>query len=322
MERIVVVKNDRVAGRHPGQRDIDDPNVHFESPERLDAALAAAHFFGDVRGGVPVPMFDAPEATTEQLRLVHSAAHIELVTAGLEEAARSGKVIELGNESFLSADSRSAILTAAGSGPFAVDLVMNEQAAHVMCLVRPPGHHAAERPMGFCIYSNIGIAAVHAAVRHGKRVAVFDFDAHRGNWIDALNPRPENLLFCDIFISGTGEFPYQSTNPIPDVRENIVLVPLPPTTSGDDYVRIFRDQVLSHVRTFQPDLLVISAGFDCLRNDPVGGFCLTPKHLHTVMKDLLAVCDRSVSLLEGGYDLRHLGIGVLGHLMVLNELHR
>lgn len=318
MERIIVLKNDAQAAGHPGQADIDDPATVYESPARMSAALSAVHFFSQLRG-LPVPVMDAPPATREQLLLAHTAEYLAGLDSAIAKAALTDEVVDLGNEAFVSASSKAAILTAAGAGIAGVDKVQNGQANHVFCIVRPPGHHAERlTPMGFCSVSNAAIAAMYAASHFGVDVAVFDFDAHRGNGTEDVVANQPGILFCDMFIDGEGEFPYQESHPISShAPTNVVRVPLVPSTTGAEYVAQFRSKVLTRVAEFNPKLLIFSAGFDCLDNDPVGGFSLTPKHLHSVVRNLLSICDRSVSMLEGGYHINHLGLGVLGHLMAL-----
>ncbi len=320
MERIIVIKNDREAAGHPGQADLDDPSMIYESPERMTAALSAVEFFSQWREKA-IPIFDAPAASRDQMLLAHTPDYLGRLDAAFDAAkhAESG-IIDLRNEAIVSVASKAAILSAAGAGIDGVDKVLGDRAHHAFCIVRPPGHHAeSDTAMGYCVASNAAIAALHAAKNWGIRVAIIDFDAHRGNGTESIVAGRDGILFCDLFLDGDGEYPYPKLHPIPELATNVVRVPLTPLTSGEQYVAEFRTKVLPRVTDFKPQLLIFSAGFDCLQNDPVGGFGLTPKHLHSVVRDLLAVCDRSVSVLEGGYHISHLGLGVLGHLIGLSD---
>lgn len=318
MERLCVITNAQASFGHPDQHDIENRQVSFESEARMESALSALAFFNE-GVGVPVPSFDAPLATTEQLELAHSAAHIAAFFDATDRLSDTTARIEFGEEIEIVATSRAAALSAAGAAILGVEQVCGGRYAHTFAIVRPPGHHAERsRSMGFCIFSNAALAARYARARYRKRVAIIDFDAHRANGTESVVADVDGILLCDLCIRGDNAYP-RTGDDTQRTAPNVVRVELAPDTTGARYLERFRSVILPRVREFSPDLLVFSAGFDCLKYDPVGGLELTPRHLRTFVRELLAVCDRSVSLLEGGYQLNLLGLGVLGHLMALHQ---
>ncbi len=292
-----------------------DPGAgHPECPERLVAvmrALEAQEFSALVRE-------EAPEATPEQLALVHPA---EYVSAILELRPRAGERIALDPDTLVGPGSVLAARRAVGAGVAAVDAVMRGEHANAFCAVRPCGHHAEPaRAMGFCLFSSAAIAARHARVAHGvERVAVLDFDVHHGNGTQAAFERDASVFFASShqmpLFPGTGA-----------VRErgvgNILNVPLPPGAGGEAFRAAWADKVMPALESFAPGLIVISAGFDAHARDPLAQLRLREEDFAHVTT---AICEaarrlcggRVVSLLEGGYDLEALASSTAAHVLAL-----
>jgi len=288
---------------------------HPESPERLRAVLAALEgedfMFLDRR--------EAPRATKAQLALVHPPAYIEALLRSVPADGLS----PIDADTILSPGSGEAALRAAGAVVAAVDAVAGREARNAFCAVRPPGHHAEPaQAMGFCLFNNIAVGALHGRHAHGfKRVAIVDFDVHHGNGSETLAKADENL-----FYASTHQAPlYPGTGMDNDPRHpNIVNVCLPAGAGSSAFRAAFEGAILPAVREFKPDLLLISAGFDGHRRDPLAEMNLVEDDYYWVTAQLQALADeicggRVVSALEGGYDLVALGRSAAAHVRALMQ---
>ncbi|MFH5925212.1 histone deacetylase family protein [Roseomonas xinghualingensis] len=299
---------------HPACLRHENGPFHPECPDRLQAvmqALEAQEFSTLVRG-------QAPEATREQLLRVHPAAHVDRIL-GIRPV--EGQAVQIDADTGMNAHSAEAALRAAGAGVEAVDCVMRGEFARAFCAVRPPGHHAEPAvPMGFCLFSNAAIAARHAQAEHGvERVAVLDFDVHHGNGTQAAFWNEPSLMLASshqaLLYPGTGDALETGVG-------NIINVPLPAGTDGAGFRRAWEHQILPAVESFAPGLIVISAGFDAHRLDPLAGLRLVEEDFAWVTEAICQVanrvCDgRVVSTLEGGYDLGALARSTAAHMRAL-----
>lgn len=261
---------------------------------------------------------DAPCATRAQLGLVHSAAHISNI---LDAPSDPPRMLDV--DTGMNAHSAVAALRAAGAGCAAVDAVMAGHAARAFCAVRPPGHHAMpDRAMGFCLFNSIAVAARYALVAHSlARVAIVDFDVHHGNGTQAAIEHEARILYLSShergLYPGTG-LAYERG--VGNVR-NLLLAP----DSGSEAFRAaWREVMLPVLDDFRPELLLISAGFDAHRADPMAHLALAVEDFAWITRELLALARRHargrvVSMLEGGYDLDALGECVVAHLRELLE---
>jgi acetoin utilization deacetylase AcuC-like enzyme len=215
----------------------------------------------------------------------------------------------------------SAALRAAGAAIAGVDAVMKGEVENVFCAVRPPGHHAEPtRSMGFCVFDNVAVAARYAIEAHGiERVAIIDFDVHHGNGTEAAFFNDPNVLMCSFFQHPF--YPYSGL----DGANNMVNVPLPASTRGDVVRSIVEEQWLPRLRDFEPELIMISAGFDAHREDDLGQMGLVEDDYVWMTKKLKEVANqyaqgRIVSCLEGGYNLSALGRSVVAHVKALADI--
>jgi acetoin utilization deacetylase AcuC-like enzyme len=285
---------------------------HPESPQRLKAILAAIEAAG-LAGRLDKR--EAPEATREELERVHEHEHIDLIFGS---APASGYAF-LDPDTSMNASSLSAALRAAGALVKATDLVLAGEAKRAFCAVRPPGHHATRhRPMGFCIFNNVAIGAAHAMAAHGlERVAILDFDVHHGNGTeDAFHDDPRVML-CSTF-----QHPYYPYSGADSGNEHIINVPLPAMTDGRGFRAAVDEQWIPALDRFRPQLVLVSAGFDAHRDDPLAYLKLGDEDYRWVTERLVEVAERHadgrvVSTLEGGYNTEALGRCAVEHLRVL-----
>ena len=285
---------------------------HPESPMRLKAILAALESSGLAS---KLSMREAPEASREHLERVHDAQHVDLIF----ESAPARGYAYLDPDTSMNAKSLSAALRAAGAVVSATDAVMSGDASNAFCAVRPPGHHATPtRPMGFCIFNNVAIGAMHAIEQHGlERVAVLDFDVHHGNGTEDAFHEDPRVMLCSTF-----QHPYYPYCGADSSNEHIINVPLPAMTDG----RGFREAVerfwMPALDAFSPQLVFVSAGFDAHRDDPLAYLKLDDEDYRWVTEKLMDVAERHaqgrvVSTLEGGYNTEALGRCVVEHVRAL-----
>jgi acetoin utilization deacetylase AcuC-like enzyme len=252
------------------------------------------------------------------LARVHERAYVDAVLAAVPASGR----VHLDPDTVLSATSRPAILRAAGAVCAAVDAVVGGQADSAFCAVRPCGHHAEPaRAMGFCVFNNIAVGAEHARKAHGvKRVAVVDFDVHHGNGTQVMFEDDPDLFFASThewpFYPGTGARTEHGQH------DNVVNVPLAANTGSAEFRRGMKDFVLPALEAFGPDLLMISAGFDAHRRDPLAHINLEAGDFAWATRELMAAARRHcggriVSVLEGGYSMDGLSESLAAHLREL-----
>ncbi|HDR29724.1 histone deacetylase family protein [Rhodovulum sp.] len=301
---------------HPDALTHVTPPGHPERVARIEAvneALSAPEFTFLIREA-------APPADASQALRGHPQGYIDKLRAAVPV---SGEVA-IDPDTWLSPGSWQAALRGLGGCLRAVDMVLSGEARKAFVAMRPPGHHAeARRAMGFCLLSNAAIAAKYALDHHGlARVAVMDFDVHHGNGTqDILWDEPRAL-----FVS-THQMPLYPGTGAPDKRgahDNILNVPLPPHSDGARFRAEVERQVLPRLDGFAPDLLIVSAGFDAHRADPLAQLDLGAEDFAWITERLCDIADahcggRVVSTLEGGYDLDALAASVAAHVKGLME---
>lgn len=305
---------------HPCFVDHDTGFGHPERPDRMraiDKVLAHEAYATLMRQEAPLR-----DDVEERILLAHPRHHLERIRQSAEVAKK--RLAHLDGDTVMSAGTWEASLRAVGAGLDAVDQVMTGKVQNAFCQVRPPGHHAEnDRPMGFCFFSNAAIAGLYARAKHGaERIAVVDFDVHHGNgtqdifWTDK-----------DLFYGSTHQMPlFPGTGDLSETGVgNIWNAPLREGDDGARFREAFETRILSPLRNFSPDLVVISAGFDAHKRDPLGGLQLVEADFMWATEALANIAEkqsgrRIVSMLEGGYDLEALAKSVGVHVRTLMDV--
>ena len=261
---------------------------------------------------------EPPRASAEQVERVHPDRY----RLAIEEHAPKTGLAQFDADTFMGPSSLEAALRAAGGAAAATDAVFKGEAKNAFVAARPPGHHAEpERAMGFCFFNSAAIAAMHARAAHGaERVAVLDFDVHHGNGTEAAFWHDGNA-----FYASSHEWPqYPGTGRESDrgAHDNIANAPLPTGSDGEAFRRAWGERLLPALHDFDPDFVVISAGFDAHRADPLGGLRLTEDDFAWATRQIAGVArdragGRLISVLEGGYDLEALGLSAAAHVRAL-----
>ncbi len=299
---------------HPACLEHLTPLGHPERPERLRAiehALEAEKFQMLAR-------VEAPMAPLEVVALCHP---MDYVTA-IRDATPQEGIVHLDADTSMSPGSFEAALRAAGGAMLAVDEILAKKAKNAFVATRPPGHHAeTARPMGFCFFDNAGIAARYAQDRHGiARAAIVDFDVHHGNGSQEIFWSDKTVMYCS-----THQMPlFPGTGAIGETGDynTVVNAPLRPGDGREKFRDAFESRILPRLTDFQPEMIVISAGFDAHMRDPLANINLEEEDFAWVTQKIMDVADRHaggriVSLLEGGYDLQALANSVAAHVTAL-----
>lgn len=312
--------------------DHDTGGGHPERRERLPALVEALTERGLVQR---MRAMDFGTLPTERLHHVHDPLYVEQVRDAFAEGVR-----QLDPDTLISEASYDVARLASGAAVAAADAVMGRSGdgeagdsgdggglKRAFCAMRPPGHHAEhDRAMGFCLFNHIAVAADHLVRAHGlERVAIVDFDVHHGNGTQHTFEERADVLFVSIhqdprtIFPGTG-FAEETGR---GAGEGFTLnVPMPPGSGDRDYREAFEGKVLPKVEAYEPQVLLISAGFDAAREDPLGQIELTDAAFAWMTQQLAALADRFaggriISLLEGGYDLQALGRDAATHVEAL-----
>jgi acetoin utilization deacetylase AcuC-like enzyme len=299
---------------HPACLDHLTPHGHPERPDRLRAiehALEAEKFQSLAR-------VEAPRATLEVIALCHP---MEYVTQ-IRDATPDQGLVRIDADTSMSPGSFEAALRAVGGAIHAVDEVLTKRATNAFVATRPPGHHAEKaRPMGFCFFDNAAIAARYAQRQHGiARAAIVDFDVHHGNGTQDIFWADKTVMYCS-----THQMPlYPGTGAIGESGDynTVVNAPLKPGDGGEAFRAAFENRILPRLREFQPELIIISAGFDAHMRDPLANLNLVEGDFAWATQKLMDVADqyaggRVVSVLEGGYDLEALADSSAAHVTAL-----
>jgi len=294
----------------------DEPS-HVENQRRLIAIDEALQANG-LLDGRPAPRFD--RATFEQLARVHEPGYLE----GLERAAeRGGGWID--SDTYVGPDSARVAALAAGAATAAVEAALNGSLPRSFVLARPPGHHA--RPMtgmGFCLFDTIAVGAAEALARGVERIAIVDWDVHHGNGTQEIFYDTDQVFFTSIhqwpLYPGTGSAGETGVG----AGEGFTLdIPLAAGAGNAEYLQVFDEQILPTLRAYEPELVLVSAGYDCHRDDPLGGMRLDEEGFAEMTRRVVDLAEataqgRIVLVLEGGYDPPALARSVVRTIGVLD----
>lgn len=300
---------------HPACLEHDTGFGHPECPARLTAilnTLKTAPF-------AALEWRDAPQATDEQLTRIHTPKHVERIFA---HVPRRGHYA-IDGDTIVSPHSGEAARRAAGAVCAAVEAILKGEANNAFCAIRPPGHHAEpNQAMGFCLFSNAAIGAAHARLVGGlDRVAVIDFDVHHGNGTQTALEHDPGYLYISThqayIYPGTGRRDERGVG-------NIINIPLMANSGTADLRHVWQQDIEPALREFQPQLILISAGFDAHYLDPLAELNFNEDDYAWLTQQILMIAKdygegRVVSMLEGGYNLPALAASVAAHVKALME---
>lgn len=300
----IIIQHEDCLRHDPGPR-------HPESVQRLSAVMGGLEDIGQLQ------KLPAPLATPEQVGRVHPAEYGAMLR---ETEPAEGRVM-LDPDTFMNRGSISASLRASGGLCFAIDQILTKQALRAFCAVRPPGHHAEPaQAMGFCLFNNVAIGAMHALQHPGiERVAIIDFDVHHGNGTQAAFEQNPDVMF----VSSHQQPLYPGTGNLDETGcGNILNLPLAPGDGSAEFRRAWHTLGLPAVHSFAPDLVLVSAGFDAHVRDPLAQLELEDDDYRWITEEICALANdccegRVASILEGGYDMQALASASRAHVMSL-----
>jgi len=271
---------------------------------------------------------ESPEATEEELLRVHTQGHIKLVRDMCVSADVQQKVLALDPDTKVSGASWEAAVGSAGAAIAAVSAVADGDLASAFVACRPPGHHATpDRAMGFCLFNNVAVAARHLqATGRAERVLIVDWDVHHGNGTQDTFYDDPTVFFLSLHqaphFPGTGSEDQTGEGE----GEGFTLnVPMPAGTSRESYRTRFREALEESTARMAPDFVLVSSGFDCLADDPLGGFLLEPEDLYQMAREVVDLAEaqcggRVAAVLEGGYEPSRVGVASVSVIRALAGL--
>jgi len=297
----------------------DNGSNHPERKERLETVLESVK----ESNNLDIKFKEAPLAEPETISLVHPNSHLESIFNMIPSTGLVGVEKEPYADTFLCEYSKDAILRSCGAGIAAADDLINNNEKRIFCAVRPPGHHAeTTRVNGFCFVNNAAVSARYLQNQYqlGK-IAIIDFDVHHGNGTQEIFYSDNSVVYGSIhehpLFPGTGSENETGVG-------NIFNAPIQSGTNSQEFLNIFEEKILENIDKFKPDAILISAGFDAHKRDPLANINLESEDYYTITKNIVEIanlhCDgKVISFLEGGYDLLALSEATKAHLRGLNE---
>ncbi len=289
---------------------------HPERKERLESIINSLKNFKELN----IDFKKAPIANIETISLVHPKKYIENIFSNIPLSGIIGVEKEPFADTMLCPNSKNAILRSCGAGIAAADDLMQKN-KRVFCAVRPPGHHAeTSKAMGFCFINNVAVTARYLQKKYSiKKIAIIDFDVHHGNGTQEIFFNDENIAYAS-----THEFPLFPGTGSTDENGvgNIFNAPLKAGTKGKEFFKIFDQKIIQPLDKFQPEIILISAGFDAHIRDPLANIDLNSEDFYQITKKIVELSKihskgRVISFLEGGYDLIALSESIKHHLLAL-----
>ena len=291
---------------------------HPERKERLESILDSIQRIDDIS----IELKEAPKAQNKDINLVHPQSYLEEIFEMIPSQGLVGVEKEPYADTLLCPDSKEAILRACGSGISASKDLMDGSSKRVFCAVRPPGHHAeTNRVNGFCFLNNAAVAARYLQSNYDiKKIAIIDFDVHHGNGTQEIFYNDNSVLYGSIhqhpLFPGTGLESEIGAG-------NIFNAPIEAGTSSEEFLRVFNEKILANVERFEPEVIIISAGFDAHKRDPLATINLKSEDYFTMTQDIVGIANRHskgrvISFLEGGYDLQALSESIQSHFKGLS----
>ena len=264
---------------------------------------------------------EEPEKIKKEL--IYAAHDKDFVDETINKFPENDEIHYLDQETPVSSGSKDATLRAAGAGIDAINSIIDGKSKNAFCIVRPPGHHACiNKSMGFCVFNNVAIAAYYLINQYDySNIAIVDFDVHHGNGTQDIFYNNKNVTYYS-----THQYPlYPGTGDVDEVGcGNIFNIPLVSGTSSASYQKIFQEKIIEQLEIQQPDFLIISAGFDAHKDDPLANINLSNEDFVILTKKLKIIADKYcngkiLSMLEGGYDISALENAMIGHISELQE---
>ena len=264
---------------------------------------------------------EEPEKIKKEL--IYAAHDKDFVDETINNFPENDEIYYLDQETPVSSGSKDATLRAAGAGIDAINSIIDGKSKNAFCIVRPPGHHACiNKSMGFCVFNNVAIAAYYLINKYDySNIAIVDFDVHHGNGTQDIFYNNKNVTYYS-----THQYPlYPGTGDVDEVGcGNIFNIPLVSGTSSVSYQKIFQEKIIEQLEIQQPDFLIISAGFDAHKDDPLANINLSNEDFVILTKKLKIIADKYcngkiLSMLEGGYDISALENAMIGHISELQE---
>ncbi|OYY11119.1 MAG: acetoin utilization protein [Rhizobiales bacterium 35-68-8] len=286
-------------------------------PERVDRLRALDRIFEQEKFAALLRE-SAPAGQREDIIRVHPEDFVD----AMAEASPTEGLVRIDSDTIMSPGSWEAVTRAVGGACYAVDEVVARKVDNAFVCTRPPGHHCeTRRPMGFCLLNQVAIAARHAQAAHGiERVAIIDFDVHHGNGTQEIFWADPSVMYAS-----THQMPlYPGTGAVSEngALNTIVNAPLRSGDGGDAFREAMESRIIPRLEAFAPELVLISAGFDAHKNDPLGSLRLIDTDFGWVTRRLMEIADKTaggrvVSVLEGGYDLDGLATSAAAHVTAL-----